>query len=69
MLLDTGLRIALSHASNVASAFYSLARNLRAQEAYLVLSQSVDYHTVHPANYQAVGMGAPSFRVIWCDPA
>lgn len=69
MLLDTGLGIALSHACNVASAFSSLARNFRAQEPYLVLSQAMDYHMVDSANYQAVGMGAPSFRVIWCDPA
>lgn len=50
MLLDTSLGIDLSHASNVASAFSSLARHLRAQEPYLVLSQSMGDHTVDPAD-------------------
>lgn len=69
MLLDSDVGIDSSHASNVASAFSSLARNLRAQEPYLVLFQSVDDHTVDLANSQAVGLDAPSFRVIWCDPS
>jgi hypothetical protein len=58
MLLDTGLGIDLSHASNVAGAFSSFARNFRAQKCYLVLSQPIDHHTVDPANYKTVGMGA-----------
>lgn len=63
MLLDTCLGIGLSHASSVCGQCIFLPCKT-SQSSRTVLSQSMDDHTVDPANSQAVGMNAPSFRVI-----